>query len=160
MYGINFRRFAVPLGAVALALLSTATIVAQQAGAVTGSVSDTMGTGIPHSIVVFRNETTNVVTKISGDDVGHFSSPTLPAGTYTLEASAPGFALTTKKGVAVAADHPAQVAMTLNVGSVSDQITVEASSSNSVAAQYAPMDGLLEARSARTAVNAVFIPAS
>jgi iron complex outermembrane receptor protein len=57
----------------------------------------------------------------------------------------------------VAADHPAQVAITLKVGSVTDQITVEASSSNSVAAQYAPMDGLLEARSARTEVNTAFI---
>src|SRR5215472_8736002 len=153
----RFKRFASSLGAIALAVISTATMVAQQAGTVSGTVSDTIGTAIPRPTVVLKNENTNAVTKISGDDQGHFTSPALPAGNYTVEASATGFALVTKKGVAVSADHPAQVAMTLNVGSVTDQITVEASSSNSVAAQYAPMDSLLDARSARTEVNTAFI---
>ena len=157
MYGMSFRKIASALSVVVLALISTATMVAQQAGAISGSVADTMGTGIPRSTLVFKNESTNAVTKIQGDDTGHFSSPALPAGNYTVEASAPNFALATKKGVAVAADHPAQVTMTLNIGSVTDQITVEASNSNSVAAQYAPMDGLLDARSARTEVNTAFI---
>ena len=153
----RFKRFASSLSAIALAVIGSATMVAQQAGTVSGSVSDTMGTGIPRSTVVLKNESTNAVTKIAGDDQGHFTSPALPAGNYTVEASATGFALNTKKGVAVSAGHPAQVAMTLNVGSVTDQITVEASSSNSVAAQYAPMDSLLDARSARTEVNTAFI---
>ena len=158
MYGKNCRRIVSSLGVLTLAMLSTATMVAQQAaGSITGSVADTMGPGIPRSTVVLKNETTNAVTKISGDDTGHFSSPILPTGTYTVEASAANFALGTKKGVAVSADKPAQVAMVLSVGSVTDQITVEASSSNSIAAQYAPMDGLLDARSARTEVNSAFI---
>ena len=157
MHRRNFRRIVVPLSAVALAMFSAVTMLAQQAGVIGGSVADPMGTGIPRSTVVFRNESTNAVTKISGDGTGHFTSPALPAGKYTVEASAPNFALGTKKGVTVAADHPMQVALTLNVGSVTDQITVEASSSNSVAAQYAPMDGLLDARSARTEVNTAFI---
>ncbi|WP_084079886.1 TonB-dependent receptor [Edaphobacter aggregans] len=157
MHGMSLRRIVSPLRMIALALISTATMVAQQSGTITGNVADTMGTGIPHSTVVFRNESTSAVTKISGDDTGHFTSPALPEGKYTVEASAANFALTTKKGIAVSADHPAQVAMTLNVGSVTDQITVEANNSNSVAAQYAPMDGLLDARSARTEVNTAFI---
>jgi iron complex outermembrane receptor protein len=137
--------------------LSTATLVAQQAGTISGSVSDTKGTGLPHATIVLRNETTNAITKVSGDDSGHFSSPALPSGEYTLEASAPGFALGTKKDVHLAVDEPTKVEMALKIGSVSDQITVEANNSNSVAAQYAPMDGLLEARSARTEVNSAFI---
>jgi iron complex outermembrane receptor protein len=157
MQGMSFREMVSPLRTVALALACTATMVAQQSGTISGTVADTMGTGIPRSTVVLKNEGTNAVTKISGDDTGHFTSPSLPEGKYTVEASAPNFALGTKKGVAVAADHPAQLAMTLQVGSVTDQITVEASNSNSVAAQYAPMDGLLEARSARTEVNTAFI---
>jgi iron complex outermembrane receptor protein len=157
MQGMSLREMVRPLRMVALALACTATMVAQQSGTISGTVADAMGTGIARSTVVLKNDGTNAVTKISGDDAGHFTSPSLPAGTYTVEASAPNFALTTKKGVVVSADHPAQVAMTLKVGSVTDQITVEASSSNSVAAQYAPMDGLLEARSARTEVNTAFI---
>lgn len=157
MHGIVFRKMIRSAQGFALVLLSTATLMAQQAGAVAGGVADTKGTGVPHSTVVFRNESTNAITKVSGDDVGHFSSPLLPAGSYRVEASAPGFALATKKGVAVASDQPTQLAFTLTIGSVADQITVEASNSNSVAAQYAPMDGLLDARSARTEVNTAFI---
>ena len=160
MYGISFmksERVASTLSAIALGLLSTATMVAQQVGAISGNVADTMGTAIPHSTVIFRNESTSAVTKISGDNQGHFVSPMLPAGNYTVEASAPNFALAAKKGVSVDADHSAQISMMLNVGSVTDQITVEASNSNSIAAQYAPMDGLLDARSARTEVNTAFI---
>jgi iron complex outermembrane receptor protein len=141
----------------AMVALSTATLMAQQAGSISGSVSDTKGTGLPHATIVLRNEKTSAVTKVSGDDEGRFSSPALPEGDYTVEASAPGFALGTKKSVHLATDQPAQVTMALKIGSVTDQITVEANNSNSVAAQYAPMDGLLEARSARTEVNSSFI---
>jgi iron complex outermembrane receptor protein len=130
---------------------------AQQSSSISGNISDTMGTGIPHSTIVFRNEATNAVTKIDGDDQGHFVSPVLAAGRYTVEASAPNFALGTKKGVEVAGGNAAQVALTLKVASITDEITVDASSSNSVAAQYAPMDSLLDARSARTEVNTSFI---
>ena len=154
---MKIKKSVITMSAIALALLSTATMLAQQAGAIAGNVSDTKGTGIPHSTVVFKNEATNAVTKISGDDTGHFSSPVLTSGNYTVEASAPGFALATKKGVTVKSDQPSQLAMTLNIGSVTDQITVEASNSDSIAAQYAPMDGLLDARSARTEVNTAFI---
>lgn len=156
MHGIVFRKMIPSVQAFALMLLS-ATLVAQQSGAVAGGVADAKGTAVPHSTVVFRNESTNAITKVAGDDMGHFSSPVLPAGSYTVEASAPGFALATKKGVAVASDQPTLLTFTLNIGSVADQITVEASNSNSVAAQYAPMDGLLDARSARTEVNTAFI---
>ncbi|MEG9438164.1 TonB-dependent receptor [Edaphobacter sp. HDX4] len=152
---MNWKKAILHLGV--LSAISTATLVAQQAGTISGSVSDTKGTGVPHSTIVLRNETTNAVTKISGDDGGHFSSPVLPEGNYTIEASAPGFALGTKKDVSVSANAPAQVTMALKLGSVTDQVTVEANNSNSVAAQYAPMDGLLEARSARTEVNSSFI---
>jgi iron complex outermembrane receptor protein len=151
---MNWKKAILHLGALSAI---TATLVAQQAGTISGSVSDTKGTGVPHSTIVLRNETTNAVTKISGDDGGHFSSPVLPEGNYTIEASAPGFALGTKKDVSVSANGPAQVTMALKLGSVTDQVTVEANNSNSVAAQYAPMDGLLDARSARTEVSSAFI---
>lgn len=151
------RKMALWLGVLALVVFSTTAAFAQRPGTVAGNITDTKGTGIPHATIVFRNEKTSAVTKVQGDDTGAFASPALAPGSYTVESSAPGFALSSKKGMVIADDKPLQLAMTLNIGSVSDQITVEASNSNSVAAQYAPMDGLLEARSARTEVNTAFI---
>ena len=45
----------------------------------------------------------------------------------------------------------------MTLGSVSDAITVEAATSGSIAAQHAPMDGLLEAHSARTEITPLLI---
>src|SRR5215831_7224115 len=104
------RKFAFALICIAFSLFSTSVMRAQQSSTISGSISDTMGTGIPHSTIVFRNEATNAVVKIEGDDQGHFVSPSLPAGKYSVEASAPNFALTTKKGVEVAAGSVPQVA--------------------------------------------------
>src|SRR5262245_25860310 len=108
MHTRYFKRFASSLSAMALALISTATMVPQQTATVSGNVLETMGTGMQRSTVVLKNESTNAMTKIAGDDHGHFTSPALPAGNYTVEASATGFALVTKKGVAVSAHHRAQ----------------------------------------------------
>lgn len=157
MYDRILKRRFLRLGSIALALFPATMMTAQQMGLISGTVTDTKGTGIPHSTVVMRDETTNAITKLRGDDEGHFSSQSLQEGNYTVEASAPGFALGTKKGVHVDPNTPVQVVMTLKIGSVSDQVTVEANNSNSVAAQYAPMDGLLEARSARTEINTAFL---
>ena len=157
MHGTGLKKMAALMCALVLGFVWTATLMAQQAGQITGAVTDTKGTGIPHATIVFKNERTNAVTKIAGDDLGHFAVPALAAGNFTIEASAPGFALGTKKNVAIAAGQPMQLGFTLNIGSVTDQITVEANNANSIAAQYAPMDGLLEARSARTEVNTAFI---
>ncbi len=81
----------------------------------------------------------------------------MAAGNYTVEVSAPGFALATRQGIRVASDREEELSIPLSLGTVSEAITVEANTSGSVAAQLAPMDGLLEARSARTEVNAAFI---
>ena len=50
-----------------------------------------------------------------------------------------------------------ELSVPLTLGTVTEAITIEANAFGSIAAQAAPMDGLLEARSARTEVSSAFI---
>lgn len=131
-------------------------VQAQQSGgeSLNGSVTDPVGSAIPGAVVVARNESSGVETKTTTNQAGKFSIHNLATGTYTVEISAPGFALSIRRGLDARAQD---LNIPLSLGSVSDAITVEANTSGSIAAQNAPMDGLLEATSARTEVSPVFI---
>jgi iron complex outermembrane recepter protein len=121
-----------------------------------GTIQDPVGGAVQNATVVARSES-GAETKSTTDAAGKFSISGLAAGSYTVEVSAPGFALAIKQSVKATADHAEELTIALALGSVSDAIVVEAANSGSIAAQHAPMDGLLEARSARTEVTPVFV---
>jgi iron complex outermembrane receptor protein len=153
------KRFATSLFVVFLYLLAMAParLHAQETATLSGSVVDPEGNAVQNAAIAARNESTGAVARTNSDDEGKFAISNLASGNYTVSVSAPGFALATRSGVAVSGESAAPLAISLAIGSVSEAITVEADTSGSVAAQYAPMDGLLEARSARTEVTPVFI---
>jgi iron complex outermembrane receptor protein len=124
---------------------------------ISGTVQDPVGGAVQNATVVVRSESSGVETRAITDAVGKFSIANLPLGNYTVEVSAPGFALASRQGVKANPERTEDLTIALTLGSVSDAITVEAASSGSIAAQHAPMDGLLEARSARTEVTPIFI---
>lgn len=136
---------------------ATAPVRAQSTGTVSGTVLDPTGNAIPFAAIVVRNESSNVATKATTDQQGNFSVADLPAGTYTVEVSSPGFALSSRANLQVPSKSASGLSISLQLGSISDAITVEANATSSIAAQNAPMDGLLEARSARTEVTPLFI---
>jgi iron complex outermembrane receptor protein len=122
-----------------------------------GTVLDPVGSAVPNAAVAARNESSGLVSKASTDQEGKFSFPNLAPGNYTVEVSAPGFALASRPGVHASPEQAEDMTIPLSLGSLSEAITVEANSSGSIAAQHAPMDGLLEARSARTEITPIFI---
>jgi iron complex outermembrane recepter protein len=130
----------------------------QTAGvALDGTVSDAKGGLLAKATVIARNDATGHTRTATADAAGHFSIAGLPIGSYTVVASAPGFADVTRKGVQVAADHADTVALTLEIGAATADVTVEADATGSVAAALAPMDALLSATSARTEITSGMI---
>jgi iron complex outermembrane receptor protein len=157
----NFSRilfFALVLG-VFFCTASPVQLHAQQkdSAAIMGTVQDPVGGAVQNATVVVRSESSGVETRATTDQVGKFSITSLPVGNYTVEVSSPGFALATRQGVKANPERTEDLTIALTLGSVSDAITVEAATSGSIAAQHAPMDGLLEARSARTEITPIFI---
>ncbi len=126
-------------------------------GSLAGTVVDSAGAMLPNAAVSVKNESTEQIYKATADSAGRFNVTGLPAGKYTIEAAALGFAAARRTGVPLAAEQTQEVPLSLNLGTASDQITVESNVSGSIAAALAPMDGLLEARSARTEISTAFI---
>jgi iron complex outermembrane receptor protein len=126
-------------------------------GTITGTIQDPRGSVLLNAAVVVKNEATGLTKQTKSDLQGHYTMTGLPVGKYSVEASSTGFELTKKVGIQVVADQVQDVTVALSLGNVSQQVTVEAASSGSIAAQLAPMDGVLEARSAKTEISAQFI---
>ncbi len=122
---------------------------------ITGTVLDQHGKVIANASLTIRSEASDAVSKMNADEQGHFSSTVLKPGKYMVEASAQSFGTTSREVVLGGQD--VEVTLPLTIGAANEQITVEATSSGSLAAALAPMDGLLEARSARTEVSSAFI---
>lgn len=140
-----------------LLLSAPARLHAQQENAVlTGTVLDPHGNVLPNASVTVKNEATGAVRKLTGDAEGHFSAG-LPAGKYTVQATAPGFAATVRRGVQLSAAQPQDLSLPLTVAAAVDQVTVEANATGSIAAQLAPLQAQLDARSAQTEISAAFI---
>ena len=78
-----------------------------------------------------------VLSTTASDASGHFSAEGLPVGSYTVEASAPGFALGTRLGVPVSGSGSQDIFITLNVDAISQSVTVQ--EQILLAAETAPM---------------------
>jgi iron complex outermembrane receptor protein len=117
---------------------------------------DAKGGVLPNAAITIKNESTGLVLTTKADAQGRFFESGLPAGRYTIEASALGFNATRRTGVQLSAGQPQDLPIQLNVGD-SQQVTVNANAAGSIAAALAPMDASLEAISARTYISPAFI---
>jgi iron complex outermembrane recepter protein len=122
---------------------------------VTGTVLDVAGKPIPNAAVAVKNESSGSPRNVVANQDGKFAVPGLPAGVYTIEASAPSFASSRRTGVKLAANGSENVTISLNVGELAQSITVEGTVS--VAAETAPSQNTLDATSARSEVSPDFI---
>src|SRR6266481_1310217 len=113
-----------------------------------GTVVDPGGRAVQDAAVVVKNETAGVVGKAITDAQGTFTVNGVAAGTYTVEVSARGFTLASRAEVKVSSEKTTELSFELALGTIDQAVTVEATVADSVAAQLAPMDGILEARSA------------
>jgi len=125
------------------------------AAAVAGTVLDVAGKPIASAAVTAKNESTGFVRgAVTGSD-GRFSVTGLAAGVYSVEASAPSFATSRRTGLKLAAGGTEDISLSLNIGELSQTVTVEGTVS--VAAELAPSQSTLEARSAKSEISPEYI---
>ena len=146
------------LAAVAvLAAPATAAVLhaAEGSTVIAGSVLDPEGKAVVDAIVLVRNEDTQAMRATTTDGAGHFMSPDLLAGTYTLELAIPGFDIVRRNGVMVESGQTLDVPIRLSVANVSETVTVSAALPQ--AAVAAPSQGSLTARSAQSLISNEYI---
>jgi iron complex outermembrane recepter protein len=118
---------------------------------------DPSGRALPKATAVIHQASGSVSKQVSTDGQGQFSVDSLPVGTYTVEVTSQGFASAMRTGVQVTAGQPSNVSVQLSVGNVSQQVTVSAADSDSIAAQLSPIQVPLDAESPRSEFGTEYI---
>jgi len=91
----------------------------------TGTVTDSGGGIIPGATVAVKNNATNVTINTVTNNVGLFSVPALEPGTYTVTVSLSGFKTAAVNDVHLVAATPLDLKVVLEVGQLSETVTVE-----------------------------------
>ncbi|PYV75630.1 MAG: hypothetical protein DMG97_06040 [Acidobacteria bacterium] len=96
-------------------------------GSVTGTVTDQSGASVPKAHLVVVNRATRVTREADADDTGHYLIVDLPPGDYDLTVKVSGFKPLTQTNLRVTANTVTNADASLQVGTMSQQVTVEAS---------------------------------
>ena len=94
-------------------------------GGVRGLVMDAQGV-IPGVEITLINEDTNAVRSATTNEVGEYSFTSVLPGAYTMRAALPGFRTEERKGLRIATQQNVTMDFALEVGALSEQITVTA----------------------------------
>ncbi len=93
-----------------------------------GTVQDSAGAVIPNAKVTLTGQENGFVRTVATNHDGFFSFPDLTPATFTLAVEAPGFKVYKQTAISINADEQHALGqLKLEVGRVSDTITVEAS---------------------------------
>jgi hypothetical protein len=108
-----------------LFLFASALVVFGQATSrLTGDVRDTTGASVPAVEVTVLNVETGNERKVTTDEAGGYSVPSLAPGTYTITATKQGFRQAKRDGVRLEVNQTARLDFALDVGAVSETVEV------------------------------------
>src|SRR5713101_7004444 len=110
---------------IGLIVLGTCPIFAQgSTAAITGTVKDVTGAVLPGAMVTVKHLETGLTRTDQADTSGSFNIPSLPVGAYEITAEKMGFRREVRRGVDLVVAQEAVVNLTLQVGSIDQQVTV------------------------------------
>ncbi len=98
-------------------------------GTFSGMVTDPQGSAIPKAVVVATETRTGVKTTAISEETGAYSIPFLSPGEYEISAEAPGFKKAVRTGLTLSASEKPVVDIHLEVGAVSEAVTVTGAAS-------------------------------
>src|ERR1051325_8044739 len=117
------------LCAIVLSALASAAAFAQTGtSSVRGPVADAQGNVVPGATVTLVNTETNAARTQTSNDSGQFVFDLIPPGTYRLEVEARGFKKSVLTDVRALIAKPTEVGVQLEVGAVTESVTVAANS--------------------------------
>ena len=107
-------------------LLLTCGAAWAQTAQINGTVKDSSGLPIPVATIKATQTATGAVRTTTSGPGGDYVLPNLPIGPYSLEVSKDGFSKYAQTGIVLQVDSNPTVDIPLQVGAVSEQVTVEA----------------------------------
>jgi Carboxypeptidase regulatory-like domain/TonB dependent receptor-like, beta-barrel len=97
-------------------------------GSLVGNVTDETGAAVPGATVVVTHRGTGASREIVTDANGAYRFPTVQSGTYTVTVKVDGFRTFTRSDVPVTLNNVTRVDAALQVGQLSETVTVSAES--------------------------------
>ena len=95
-------------------------------GTLNGTVTDPGGAVVPGAVVSATNNATGVESKTTATNTGNYTLPYMPAGTYTLRASAAGFQVSSAENVILRVAQTMTIDLKLQVGTMTQEVVVSA----------------------------------
>ena len=96
-------------------------------GSVVGTVTDQTGAVVPNATVTIKNVNTGQTREGTTDSAGYYSIQNVQEGRYDLSVTMTGFRPHLEKGVVVPINTVTRVNLSLQVGAVTETVSVEAS---------------------------------
>ena len=109
-------------------LLAGLPVLAALTGDLQGTIFDVKGLAVSGVTVTIKNAATGVTRTLTTNDAGEFSSQQLDVGAYDIRIEKQGFRVLETKAV-IRSGEVTRLNLSLEVGSVSEVVTVEASAS-------------------------------
>src|SRR6266446_749086 len=122
------RRNSLALYVLLVLCISAAIAAAQEiTGSIVGTVMDSKGGVVPNAKVAITNTDQQVVVRtLTTDDHGQYAAPLLPVGHYSITVEIGGFKKVMHSGLVLNVSDKLAVNFTLEVGAVSETVSVEA----------------------------------
>ena len=116
--------------ALAVCLSSIPSTAAAQAvnGTLLGNITDSSGAAVPGVTVTATEVQTNISRSTLSNEAGHYTLSSLPNGKYTVSSELQGFKKVIRQNVEVEVNTTIRVDMALEVGAVTEAVTVAAES--------------------------------
>ncbi|HEV3331030.1 MAG TPA: TonB-dependent receptor [Bryobacteraceae bacterium] len=112
--------------AMVLGLFAVAAVWAQSTAQINGTVRDASGLAVPDASVKVTQTATGAVRVVTSGADGEYVLANLPIGPYILEVTKDGFSKYVQSGIVLQVDTNPSVDVALKVGSVSEQVLVQA----------------------------------
>lgn len=103
-----------------------------QEATIVGTVTDSSGLVVPNATIIVTHTNTGQARSLKTNDAGQYVAPDLNIGNYMVRAEATGFKAAEKKNIVLNVNDRTRIDFVMQVGSVSESVTVEA---NAVAVQ-------------------------
>ncbi|MSV30136.1 MAG: TonB-dependent receptor [Bryobacterales bacterium] len=109
----------------ALMMLAAVVSASAQTAQTTGRVTDPSGGVVPQAHVTAENVDTGVRAETVTNEQGYYVIPSLRPGNYRMQARKDGFRPVTRSGILLKADDKDRIDFSLQIGAVSETVTVE-----------------------------------
>jgi hypothetical protein len=125
-----------------LLCLSAISTHAQFTASMQGTVMDPQGGAVADAKVIVTNQATRLTHEAVTSPQGFYRVNELPPGQYTVTVQATGFATSVSKDITVEAEKPRGFDISLQIGAVSQEVTVSASN-NGLQTEDASISGTI-----------------